>query len=138
MGIFYETVDVFNRVPWPLTVRFDGQEKTLQPGRNTIPIISLYHALNQNPIMGSQDADNPNVTGAEYLIGIIGKENKYPCTPLSDEELVFQKNNPSRYNYKDLIEPRLGKRDTIEVKGRKPVSTFEAKEPSLIGTDRND
>jgi hypothetical protein len=137
MGIFHEMMEVVNRCPWPLSIRFDGQESTLAPGKNSIPKTTLFYALNQNPLMGSQDADNPSVSGAEYLIGIPGDE-KYPCDPLTKDQIEQQTSKPSRYDYEELINPRLGKRDKIEIKGRKKVSTYDAKEPSLVGTDRND
>ena len=137
MGIFHEQKRIVNRAPWPLTVRFDGSEMTIPVGESFIPSMVWTYALNQNPIMGTQDAYNPNVAGAEYLIGDPARPNKYPIDPLTDEQILSQKNKPSRYNYEELMEPKLGKRDKIEVKGRK-VSRYEAAEPSLVGTDRND
>lgn len=137
MSIFHEQMEVVNRAPWPLTIRYDGAEMTLQPGKGMIPTQTWAYALNQNPLMGTQDAYNPNVSGAEYLIGDPARANKYPCDPLTEEEIVAQRNKPSRYNYEELMEPKLGKRDKIEVKGRK-VSRYETAEPSMVGTDRND
>lgn len=137
MSVFHEQMEVVNRAPWPLSVRFDGAEMTLPPGKGFIPRSVWTYALNQNPIMGTQDAYNPNISGAEYLIGDPAKPTKYPCDPLTPEQIAAQKNKPSRYDYQELMEPKLGKRDKIEVKGRK-VSRYEAVEPSMVGTDRND
>ncbi len=137
MSIFHEQLEIVNRAPWPLTVRFDGAEMTIPVGRSYIPQQVWGYALNQNPIMGSQDAYNPNVQGAEYLIGDPNKPTKYPCDPLTPEQVEAQRNKPSRYNYEELMEPRLGKRDKIEVKGRK-TSRYEVANPVPMGTDRND
>jgi hypothetical protein len=139
MGIFHDMVEVVVRTPWPLTVRFDGQETTLNPGKNLIPRLTLTHAMNQNPIMGTADPDNPSITGAEYLIGVTEKAHKYPCEPLTKDELDTLKNKPSRFNYEELMAPTMGKKDKIVLRGRKTVSQFEAKEAgSLLSTDRND
>jgi hypothetical protein len=137
MSIFHEQMEIVNRAPWPLTVRFDGAELTVPVGKSFIPRATWGYALNQNPIMGTQDAYNPNVQGAEYLIGDPNRSEKYPCDPLTKDQIQSQRNKPSRYNYEELMEPKLGKRDKIEVKGRK-VSRYDAAEPSMVGTDRND
>ena len=139
MGVFHEQTEIFNRAPWPLNVRFDGQEISIPVGKSFIPTSTLLYALNQNPLMGSGDVDNPNVGGCEYLIGIVGKERKYPCEPLTEEEIAMQKNNPSRFDYLPLMAGRLGKHDHIEVRGRKAVSQFEASAGKApLETGRND
>ena len=68
MAVFQTLVPVFNRAPVPLTIRFDGQEKTLEPGESFIPDITVMYANNQNPIMGTADVNNPHVSGARYLV----------------------------------------------------------------------
>ena len=138
MGIFQDLIEVVNRAPWPLTIRFDGQETTLKPGKNMIPSQTLLYALNQNPLLGSADPYNPNVAGCEYLIGVSGRDRKYPCTPLTKDQIEAQKNNPSRYDYTDMLTERLGKRDKIEVRGRKKQTRGEVREPALVGVERND
>ena len=138
MGVFQDLVEVINRCPWPLTIRFDGQEETLQPGKNMIPRISLLHALNQNPQMGTGDVNNPNVAGCQYLIGIPEKANKYPCEPFTVAELKKLKDSPSRFDFMPLMEGKLGKHDKIEVRGRKAPSSFEAKGRADLETARND
>ena len=137
MGIFHEQMEIVNRAPWPLTVRFDGAELTVPVGKSFFPKQCWRYALNQNPIMGTQDAFNPHVSGAEYLIGDPARPTKYPCDPLTPEQVNTQRNKPSRYDYEALMEPSLGKRDKIEIKGRK-MTRAQAAEPSLVGTDRND
>lgn len=135
MGIFQDLVEVVNRCPWNLTIRFDGQEMTLKPGKNMIPSTTVQYALNQNPLMGSQDPDNPTISGAEYLIGLPSKENKYPCAPLSAEEILAQQNRPSRFNHEELMGPNLVAGEKIAVRGRKVVSQFEAKQGASIMTE---
>lgn len=138
MGVFLDQVEVVNRAPWPLNVRFDGQEISIPTGKSIIPRITLLYALNQNPMMGTGDVDNPNVGGCEYLIGIPEKASKYPCEPLTPEEIALQRSNPSRFDYLPLMEGKLGKHDTIEVRGRKMPSSFEAGIKTPMPTDRND
>lgn len=128
MGVFQDLIVVVNRAPWTLNIRFDGQEMPLVPGENRIPRETLLYALNQNPLMGTQDPDNPNVSGSEYLIGLPDRAKKYPCDPLTQEQIKAQKNNPSRFDYESLISPRMGRKDSIEVKGRKTPTSFEVKE----------
>ena len=67
MGIFQDLVTVVNRAPIPITVTFDGQELTLQPGENPLPKIAIPYAKNQNPIKGTADLNNPHISGAQYL-----------------------------------------------------------------------
>ena len=138
MGIFQQMLKVYNRAPWPISIRFDGQDMVLKPGVNEIPEQVLPNALNQHPLMGSQDPDNPHVTGAEYLIGIIGKEKKYPCDPLTPEQIEQQTNNPSRWDYMPMFDGQLGKQDKVEVRKGKKSSVHAFKEPALVGTDPND
>lgn len=143
MGVFHEQVEIVVRTPWPLSVTFDGQEQSIPANfewdekgnpkpikgvRNTIPTVTLMYALNQNPLMGSQDCDNPTISGAKYLIGIVGREKKYPTQPLTAEEIYAQKNNPCRFDYMPLIEHKLGKRDTVELKGRKKPASFDVRQ----------
>ena len=138
MALFHEMSEVFVRTPWPLTIRYDGQESTLQPGKNSIPTVTIENALNQNPLMGSADAYNPHLSGGQYLIGVIGKEKKYPCDPLTEDEIFAQNNCPSRYDYMALLGEKLVKGETVAVRGRKKASRYEVSEPSSVGTDRND
>lgn len=154
MGIFQEMLEVVNRTPWELTIKFDGQEMTLklnynfedQDGQlvaigprkgvhNFVPVQALQYGFNQNVLMGSQDPDNPTISGAEYLIGLPDKANKYPVEPLTSEQIFAQKNRPSRFNHEELMEPGLVKGERIAVRGRKKVSQFEAKQGASITTE---
>jgi hypothetical protein len=106
MGIFLETVELINRAPVNLTVKFDGQEKTLKPGSNWVPYVTVEFAKNQNPIMGSQDPYNPHISGCSYLVGIAG--TKDPVTPLTPEEWETHLGRPCREDEQVLFEDRYG------------------------------
>lgn len=129
LGVFPELVEIVNRCPWDLSVMFDGQTKTLPPGKNLVPGVTLQYALNQNPLMGSGDLNNPTVTGCQYLIGIVGRERQYPCEPLTAEQIEAQTNNPCRWDYLELMEERMDRKtEHVVVKGRKTPSMYEVKQ----------
>lgn len=121
MGIFHEMVTVVNRAPIPLNVRFDGQETTIPPGPSQLPKVCINYAKNQNPIMGTQDPNNPSITGARYLIGIVapkGHLQKDPIDPLTKEEWEEHLGRPCRLNETEFFEGRLAPGEHVEVKGR--------------------
>ncbi len=128
LGVFPDLVEIVVRTPWDLSVMFDGQTKTLKPGKNLVPGVVVQYVLNQNPLMGSADPDNPTASGAQYLVGIPGRPN-YPCEPLTKDQIEEQKNNPCRWDYLALMEERMDtKREHVAVKGRKNASSYGAKE----------
>lgn len=94
MGIFLEHVKLINRAPVELTVMFDGQTTTLQPGENMVPKIVVPYAKNQNPIMGSADPYNPHISGGRYLVGVAGTKDN--VTPLTKEEWEDHLQRPCR------------------------------------------
>ncbi len=94
MSVFLEQVEIINRAPIAITVTFDGQTKSLPPGRNFIPKVALAHARNQNPIMGSGDPYNPHASGCRYLIGRVGTKDN--CEPLTKEEWEDHLQRPCR------------------------------------------
>lgn len=104
MGIFYEQVEVINRAPIDLTVTFDGQQKTLKPGKNIIPAKVVPYAQNQNPIMGSQDPNNPTIHGARYLISVVGEDLPENLEPLTEEEWQAHLGEPQRINSRQAFE----------------------------------
>ena len=108
MGIFYEHQEIINRAPVNLTVTFDGQCKTITPGKNAIPRVSVPYAKNQNPIMGSQDPNNPNIVGAKYLIGVPGEDLPQDCEPLTEEEWADHLDQPQRINAQAAFEEKYG------------------------------
>jgi len=124
MGIFLEHVQLFNRAPVALTVQFDGQCKTLEPGPNTVPGIVVQYAKNQNPIMGSQDPYNPHIDGGKYLLGVVG--TKDDVTPLTKEEWEAHTNAPCREDVQRLFEDRYGSDPKAKLvafgKGRKTTA----------------
>lgn len=123
-------VTIVNRAPWPIHVQFDGQRITIPSGEYQIPDVTLQYALNQNPLMGSADTENPHVSGAEYLIGIPAKARKYPCEPLTEEQIRAQKNNPCRFDYLPMIQEKTGHDPKVKVvhAGKKRTSQFEARQ----------
>lgn len=106
MGIFYEQVEVVNRAPIPLNVRFDGQDMVLVPGKNIVPKVAVQYGKNQNPVMGTQDPENPHISGAEFLIGVIGSRDN--CEPLTPEEWAIHLGKPCRMDTDALFEERYG------------------------------
>ena len=125
MAVFQTLVPVFNRAPVPLSIRFDGQEKTIEPGEVYIPDITVMYAKNQNPIMGSQDVNNPHVSGARYLIVEKGEDGYgEPLTPL---EWDFHLGCPSRYNEQAAFEEKYANapkaRLVLRGKGRQSTAT---------------
>lgn len=139
MGIFYKQVPVFNRAPVALNVRFDGQDIELLPGLSALPEVAINgFAKNQNPIMGSQDPNNPHISGAKYLIGIVDVDD---CTPLTPDEWAAHLGRPCRMDEKAIFEERYGNdpkaRQVVMGKGRKTVATSLAdagKAPSSDAT----
>lgn len=106
MGIFIETVEVTNRAPIDLTVTFDGQCKTLTPGKNAIPRMTVEFAKNQNPIMGSGDPQNPHISGTRYLVGVAANGDN--VTPLTQAEWEDHLGRPSRTNEEEAFRERYG------------------------------
>jgi len=96
MGIFYESCEVFNRTPVVLNIVFDGQELSLPPLKATaVPKVAIVNGLNQNPIMGSVDPNDPSISGGRYLFGVVGND-EYPCTPLTKDEWEDHLGRPCR------------------------------------------
>ena len=106
MGIFYDMVEVRNLAPINIEITFDGQRKSLPPGVSVVPKTVVQHAMNQNPVMGSQDPFNPNISGAKYLIVPVG--SKYDREPLTPEEWSAHKGEPCRINTQEMFEEKYG------------------------------
>lgn len=124
MGVFLKHAVLVNRAPVSLSVRFDGQEKTLEPGENIVPEIVVEFAKNQNPVMGSQDPYNPHISGAQYLVGVKGTADN--IEPLTDEEWQAHLEAPTRTNSRIAFEDRYGgdpkARLVVHGKGRKSTA----------------
>lgn len=114
-GVFQDMVPVVNRAPIPLTVTFDGQTSIIKPGPGALPSTTIRYAKNQNPIMGSVDPNNPSISGGQYLIGEIGKDD---CEPLTPAEWNAHCEAISRVDLKTLMEDELGPGERVEVRGR--------------------
>ncbi len=115
MGIFQELVTIVNRAPINITGRFDGQEITLVPGENAVPRVTIPFIKNQNPVMGSADADNPNISGAQYLIGVKGRDN---CEPLTKDEWEAHCSRPCRIDEEAFFSDRLNQNEHLTVRGK--------------------
>lgn len=133
MGLFQEMQQVVNRAPVDITVTFDGQQITLSPGEHTLPKIAVPNGKNQNPVMGSADPNNPHISGADYLLGVVGEDN---CTPLTKEEWATHLDKPCRVNEQEAFQERYGSdpkaRLIVMGKGKKAAATSraEASDPS--------
>ncbi len=130
IGIFYEMCELTNRSPVNLTVQFDGQCKTLTPGKNVVPVAVIQFAKNQNPIMGSQSPHDPTIAGAQYLVGCA--EFGDDVEPLTEEEWADHLGKPSRADEQEAFQERYGgdpkARLVVQGKGRKTTarSGYEA------------
>lgn len=123
-GVFQDMVEIVQRAPEPITITFDGQQMTVLPGKQFIPRVTLPYAKNQNPLRGSADIDNPSLSGAQYLIGVVGTRDN--VTPLTQEEWEEHCGNPSRFSTDDIMElaaSRLKPGEHMVVKGRKKMSS---------------
>jgi len=129
MAVFHELVTLVNRAPVPLTIRFDGQESTIQPGDNQVPKIVIPYAKNQNPIMGSADAANPTLSGARYLVGVKGTKDN--CTPLTKVEWETHTGRPSRMDTSFITNTLNPKKERMIVGGKNKsthATAFDARE----------
>lgn len=124
MGIFIKQRKVFNRAPVTLMVTFDGQVERVPPGDHTLPDITIPFAQNQNPIMGSQDPNNPHRSGGRYLIVVEGEDGY--GTPLTKEEWQEHLGRPCRIDEQQAFQERYGSDPKAKLvthgKGRKTVA----------------
>jgi hypothetical protein len=95
---------------------FDGQSMALPPGVSQIPRIALQHAMNQNPIMGTADAWNPNVSGGKFLV--VPTNTKYDRDPLTREEWEEHLRRPCRIDEVAFFEDKLSSKEHIVFKGK--------------------
>lgn len=130
MGIFHEMCVLVNRAPVNLTVMFDGQCKTLTPGKNYVPKCVVMFAKNQNPIMGSASPHDPTLAGCRYLVGVA--EEGDDVEPLTPEEWEEHLNRPSREDEQESFREKYGNDPKARLvtlnKGRKSTarSAYEA------------
>ncbi len=121
LGVYNNSVTLINRTKRPLTVRYDGEEITLQPGENAgFPAVAVPYAKAQNPLMGSKSVINP----AKFISLVGVKDTKDDCTPFSDETLALA---DGKYEVVDrsgeFYGEVLGKRVLLRKRGFDP---FEA------------
>lgn len=139
MGIFLDQVEVFNRAPVDLVCRFDGQAKILHPGKNVIPAITVDLARNQNPIMGSGDPYNPHISGARYLVGVVGRDE---CEPLTKEEWEDHLQRPCRDDEQIQFRDKYGSDPKAKLvthgKGRKTTANSRYDAGASIGASNSE
>jgi hypothetical protein len=106
MGIFQKFVTVYNRTPVKLYVTFDGQREPLMPGLNEIPEQTVMFAKNQNPVMGSQDPNNPGMAGARFLV--VGEHDPGFGVPMTKAEFEAHLMRPCRIDEEAAFAERYG------------------------------
>lgn len=133
-GIFQTTTTLFNRAPINLSVRFDGQEKTIVSGMNPgFPTLAVRYAKKQNPRMGTEQFYNPSMTGFESLIVDLGdKKDKTPREPLTEQEWQEHLDAPMRLNRAEM-EDEKGVKTVL--RGKKVKNAFEARTGVNAGFD---
>ena len=83
LGNVLESVTLINRSDRTLTVRYDGEEMRLKPGKTLgFPKVAVPYAKKQNPLMGSQHPYDPT-----RYISLIGVEGVDDCSPIGAEML---------------------------------------------------
>lgn len=132
-GIFLQRVKVFNRAPIPVEVMFDGEVKPIPPGESEIPIIVLYHAKNQNPIMGSADPNDPTLAGARYLI--VEEHQDGYGKPLTKEEWEAHCKRPCRMDEEAAFAERYGNDPKAKLIIRNPGAKSTARSRYEAGVD---
>ena len=71
MGVFHSLTEIINRTAEPITIRFDGQDKVIEPNydtegnlltdvQNMVPEQVIPYALNQTVVMGSEAFEDPS------------------------------------------------------------------------------
>jgi hypothetical protein len=138
MGIFHETIELVNRTSKPLEVIYDGQRTILEPNydaegnrlddvHNILPKIVIPYALNQNVVMGSEDAIDPS--SFQSLVGVVFNKKKdrkahswHDCTYLEQTDKL------TRTPLEDVLDDPNAK---IQVKGRKVPRSVDAAMPGV-------
>jgi len=126
MGIFQEMIEMVNRTSRPLNIRFDGQDMELAPNytakgeriegvTNMVPKIVLPYALNQNVVMGSEDAIDPS--DFKSLIGVVYNPAKEKGRKHSWHDCSFleQSDKLTRTPLEDVLQDPNA---TIQVRGK--------------------
>lgn len=116
MGFLYETTQVRNIAPINLSARFDGQEVTVPPGISSLAKAAVPFAMNQNPIMGQADFNNPNMTGGKFLIVEVGSE--YDREPLTDDEWQAHLDAPNRNDLTEVIDDHKLRKERVVISGK--------------------
>jgi hypothetical protein len=142
MATWGDLVEVVNRTSKPLSVRFDGQDVTLEPNydaagkpiagvRNFIPRTVVRFAKDQNVLMGSEDPID--IFDYEPLVGVKAAKGAKQRDDLSFQE---QSDAPSRVDLGLLLDdpklkvvPGRGKHRVSEASVAIPGAGLMAQEP---------
>lgn len=124
-----EVVNLVNRTLRPLTVRFDGRTRVLQPGNNAITSEWVRYAKLQNPRMGSFA---PGTLDGDYLCGVEG---------VDETDMIDEAENPSVERFDRRQEAALGNTVTVTGTGerdakRMNTAEFSAPLPANVGFDK--
>jgi hypothetical protein len=139
LGIFKESITLINRVPWVLSVRYDGEDTVLQPGENNgFPLVAVPFAKRQNILMGSRHPLNPSQ--AVYLVGIKDVDDCSPIEPelLEKAEKALEAVDRDGSFWGEPMERQIGAEIKIG-RAKKAYSNFEAQTsmPSSYDVNRN-
>lgn len=138
MGIFHETIELVNRTSQPLEVIYDGQRTILEPNydkdgkrlpdvHNVLPKIVIPYALNQNVVMGSEDAIDPSAF--QSLVGVVfDKKKDKRAHSWNDCSYMEQTEALTRTPLEDVLEDPNMK---IQVRGKKVPRTIDAQLPGV-------
>jgi len=133
MSIFGETVTLRNLTPKAakvtLRVQYDGRRQDILPGDNPgFPKVAVRFAKQQNPVMGSEDPDDPTITGSRYLVAVVnGGEQGDDDPELTMEQWYAHLGKPSRINRELANLDLVSDKKKHEVLRGKPISAREAR-----------
>lgn len=138
MGIFYEQVEYINRDYVQREIRFDGQRVYVKPNytedgtflsdvHNFAPKICIPYALNQNVIMGSEDAINPSAFESYVVPLTKNKKGKQRF------DISFCPSGKVKAKTRVDLETYLNDPSLKVLDGRGPFRVSEAALPSNMG-----
>ena len=139
MGIFQEMCEFVNRTSKPLEIIYDGQRTTLPPNydeqgnkledvHTMLPVIVIPYALNQNVLMGSEDAVDPSDFVSK--VGIVKQAGKKGRSH-SWHDCSFLVENPdelTRVRLADVLEDPNAK---IQIRGKAIPRAVDAGLPGM-------
>ena len=140
LGVFHEMTELVNRTSKPLSLRFDGQDITLEPNydaagkllkdvHNLVPTITVPYARSQNVRVGSEDPFDPSEF--EVLVGVKAKKG----APQKDDiSFLEQSDSLTRVDLREYLGDDPSIKD-IRLAGRKNdvrAKRSEAQVPTAV------